>query len=291
MKAGTNLKRYLHWLGSGLAIFSIVFVALRLKDYSGQIDFSQLDLHGWAEVLGLSILYGAANLALAFAWLRVLRQLGTSANRNWVIRTYGITQLGKYLPGNIFHLAGRQGLGMAAGYPTWTLAKSAFWELAILCYSGALFGLLALPLVIGAVPGYLAIGAFLLAVSATVIVAKALSKPDFAIAFCWYVGFLSVSGSLFYCLLELVTGGSGLDTQAWPLFAGAFVIAWLVGLVTPGAPAGVGVRELALLLLMGNAVAETDLMLAVLLGRIVTVVGDLLFFAFVFLFKEKALAR
>ncbi|MCY1274563.1 hypothetical protein D9M68_261210 [compost metagenome] len=287
MKAGANLTRYLHWLGSGLAIFSIAFVALRLRDYSGQIDFAQLDLQGWAQVLGFSMLYGASNLALALAWLRILKQLSTSADKNWAIRTYGVTQLGKYLPGNIFHLAGRQGLGMAAGYPAWPLAKSTFWELAILCLAGALFGLLALPLVIAATPGYVAVGAFVLAIGTTVIVARELSKPDFAMAFCWYVGFLSVSGSLFYCLLGLVSDDAELELQSWPLYAGAFVIAWLVGLVTPGAPAGVGVRELVLLLLLGNSVAEADLILAVLLGRIVTVVGDLLFFASVFFLKKQ----
>src|SRR3546814_4947296 len=29
----------------------------------------------------------------------------------------------------------------------------------------------------------------------------------------------------------------------WPQLAGAFVISWLIGLVTPGAPAGVGLRS------------------------------------------------
>ncbi|MCY1287764.1 hypothetical protein D9M69_383040 [compost metagenome] len=264
-------------------------MALRLKDYSGQIDFSQLDLHGWAKVFGLSLLYGVSNLALAFAWLRILKQLGTSTERNWAIRTYGITQLGKYLPGNIFHLAGRQGLGMAAGYPAWPLAKSTFWELAILCFAGALFGFLALPLVITVVPGYLAVGIFLIAIGSIAIVAKRLSKPDFAKAFCWYVLFLSVSGSLFYCLLDLVSDGPAF--QIWPHIAGAFVIAWLIGLVTPGAPAGVGIRELALLLLLGNSVAEADLMLAILLGRIVTIVGDLFFFASVLLIKETVIEQ
>ena len=33
-------------------------------------------------------------------------------------------------------------------------------------------------------------------------------------------------------------------------FTGAYVIAWLAGLVTPGAPAGVGVRELVMYALL-----------------------------------------
>ncbi|MCY1448795.1 hypothetical protein D9M71_654970 [compost metagenome] len=61
--------------------------------------------------------------------------------------------------------------------------------------------------------------------------------------------------------------------------------------MTPGAPAGVGIRELALLLLLGNSVAEADLMLAILLGRIVTIVGDLFFFASVLLIKETVIEQ
>jgi uncharacterized membrane protein YbhN (UPF0104 family) len=59
---------------------------------------------------------------------------------------------------------------------------------------------------------------------------------------------------------------------------GAYVVAWLAGLVTPGAPAGIGVREIVLLLLLGSSVAEADLLLVVVLGRIVTMVGDILYF-------------
>ncbi|MGD9700712.1 hypothetical protein [Acinetobacter sp.] len=56
------------------------------------------------------------------------------------------------------------------------------------------------------------------------------------------------------------------------------MVAWLVGLITPGAPAGVGVREMVLLFLLGDQIAHLNLLLAVLLGRIVTMGGDLLFF-------------
>lgn len=58
-------------------------------------------------------------------------------------------------------------------------------------------------------------------------------------------------------------------------------------MVTPGAPAGVGVRELVLLLLLKGLAADTDLIMAVLLGRLVTVIGDLLFFMATFLIPTK----
>jgi len=55
----------------------------------------------------------------------------------------------------------------------------------------------------------------------------------------------------------------------------------------PGAPAGVGVRELVLLFLLKNVVAEAELLLAVVLGRLVTVMGDLLFLGVTFFQTQK----
>ncbi len=72
---------------------------------------------------------------------------------------------------------------------------------------------------------------------------------------------------------------------------GAFVISWLVGLITPGAPAGVGVRELVLLFLLKGVVAEVDLLLAVALGRVITVIGDFLFFLGTTIFYRKTIVH
>ena len=68
---------------------------------------------------------------------------------------------------------------------------------------------------------------------------------------------------------------------------GAYVLAWLAGLVTPGAPAGVGVRELVLLALLKGSVGQTELLLAVLLGRLVTVGGDVAFLGMALMMNVK----
>ena len=272
------LKRALHWAGSALALLGIVFVALRLRDYGAGLDFSRFDTTKWSAVVGFALIYGLANLMLALAWWNLLEQFSASVSRRWAIKTYGISQLAKYVPGNIFHLAGRQAMGMAAGVPGWALAKSSVWELGLISFTGAVFGLLALPLLMPELPVAISVGMF-----ATVIVMAASLFWRFvglpvAHAFGWYVSFLAISGSLFVGLIELlgenhVNGGvPGLT------LAGAYVLAWLIGLVTPGAPAGVGVRELVLLFLLKGVVSEAELVLAVLLGRMVTVGGDVLIY-------------
>ena len=280
------MKRSLHWVGSALAIVGIIFVALRLYNLGADIDFSRFGMADWLVLFGCSLVYGLANLMLAFAWGDLLGYFGVGRTRRWVVNVFGVSQLAKYVPGSIFHLAGRQAMGMAAGVPAWPLAKSSVWELGLISVTGGLFGLLTLPLLVP-VAVLSGIAAFTIVLG---IVAAGLWRCIghlVARVFAWYVGFLTISGALFVgVLLLLLSEGSVGENSLWISMGGAYVIAWLAGLVTPGSPAGLGVREVVLWSLLKGNIAEADLLLAVLLGRLVTVVGDLLFFGVAFL-KQK----
>jgi hypothetical protein len=261
-----------------LALIGVVFVGFRLHAYWLDLDLSRVTPWVMSSIVAFSLIYGSANLLLALAWWHLLRHLGVSTTRLGSIRIYGMSQLAKYVPGNIFHLAGRQALGMAAGLSAGALAKSTIWELGSIAIAGALFGWLILPLL---APGFPEAASVCLLLGTAVLVTGLLHgmagrQPTWS--FIWQMLFLSISGAVFVALLHLVAGGEGLAARHWLVVGGAYIAAWLVGLVTPGAPAGVGVRELILLLLLKGIVAETDLLMAVVLGRLVTVVGDLLFF-------------
>ena len=262
-----------------LGIFGVVFVAIKLYEYEGQIDFSRFTLGKLQVLCGLAMIYAAANFLLALAWKALLQQFGIAVSFAWAIKTYGVSQLAKYLPGNIFHLAGRQAIGQAAGLPTWPLAKSAVWELGLLSVTGAMFSFLVLPHFVPWVSHSMAAIAF---VCVLITVATGIRKfvgPQTARAVGWYTIFLTVSGFVFVGLLGLVKGDNTITSLQVLPFCGAFVVAYLVGLVTPGAPAGIGVRELVLMVLLKGFVSEADLLLSVLIGRLVTVTGDLLFFS------------
>jgi uncharacterized membrane protein YbhN (UPF0104 family) len=86
--------------------------------------------------------------------------------------------------------------------------------------------------------------------------------------------------------MECLSGQSA-RPALWTIASGAYVVAWLAGLVTPGAPAGVGVREMVLIFLLGHAIPETELLPAVVVSRLVTVAGDVLFFAAAALLKPR----
>lgn len=271
-----GMKRVLHWVGTLLALAGVVFVVLRLRDYGAQINFTRLNGALGLKITVLALLYGLANVMLAFAWWNLLMQFGSRPSRRWALKTYGISQLAKYVPGNIFHLAGRQAMGMAEGISGWVLARSSIWELGLISLTGSTFGFLALPLILPQVEGSLAAGIFGIVVCLAGLATGRYLGVWVARAFIYYVGYLAVSGLLFVAITGTVTNAD-LMSLPWMGLASAYVVAWLCGLLTPGAPAGVGVREFVLLFLLKGLVNQEDLLLTIVLGRLVTVLGDAVF--------------
>ena len=278
-----RIRASLHWVGGSLSLIGLIFLGFRLQSYWDSLDLSSVTTFDWC-LLGLfSVIYGAANFLLAFAWWQLLCHLGAPAKRLGSIKIYGISQLGKYAPGNIFHIAGRQALGMAAGIPASALAKSVIWELCLIATAGALFCWLILPLLWPDTPFLVSMTLLLCTTVLTTGILRKQSGGDAARAFVLQFSFLIVSGGIFVATLCLIASNKDFESWQWATIGSAYIVAWLVGLLTPGAPAGLGVREMILLVLLGGQVAEQDLLIAVLLGRLVTVSGDLLFFISTFL--------
>jgi glycosyltransferase 2 family protein len=236
-----------------------------------------LSLFHWLILFFFSIIYAISGIFLAFAWKDILNFLKTEVDKLQAIKIYGLSQLAKYVPGNIFHLAGRQALGMASDLPAINLAKSTVWELGLMVFSGLFFGLLTIPLLLPSLSIHTSIIIFLLLFMIVVIcMSKWLSK-FISRAFVFQTIFLLLTGVIFTSILYIINPDV-ISISTFSVFIGAYIIAWLAGLITPGAPAGLGIRELVLLFLLKGLVPELDLLLAVLVSRVVTVLGDLLYF-------------
>lgn len=284
-----SLRIWLHIIGGGLGLLGVVFVLMRLSTYSEQIDLARFDTIAWLLISVFAVIYGAANVFLALAWWNLLIFFDVKVEKKWALKAYGLSQMAKYVPGNIFHLAGRQAIGMAVGLPARILAKSAVWELGLIALSCAFFAILAVPLVWSQLPGWLSLGFFLLALLPVSVLLRRLLSFSVCDALLWQILYLVVSGVLFIGILMVVVP-SVAEIPGFSTLCGAYVLAWLAGLITPGAPAGVGVRELVLLFLLGGRIAEADLLLAVVLGRVVTVGGDLFYFIVATFLKSRRVA-
>lgn len=272
------IRSWMNRVGTILGIVGILFVASRLVSYAEEIDTAGIGAAVYAKLGVLALVYAASNLLLALAWWHLLAKLCVEASLGWALRAYAVSQLAKYVPGNVFQFAGRQAIGVAAGISNSPLAKSTALEIVFLLVCGSLFAPLILPLLwrqpgveIVSVVGFIVFGAL------AIWIASRLGDRRFVLAALCYIAFLALSGVLFAATYE-VAGGGGIAASALPSLVSAYVLAWLAGLVTPGAPAGIGVREAVLLFLLGGEASAPVILLAVVMGRAVTVVGDFAFY-------------
>ena len=282
--SAVTLKQISRWIGGSLGLIGLAFFAFKLNQYSDQIAFKQFGLGSWILLLILIIAYGFSGIFLALAWHNLLQYFGVQVYQRWAIWAYGLSQLAKYMPGNIFHLAGRQAIGVGSGVANWPLLKSTLWELGTIAITGSLFSILILPLIIPSLHDYFTILFFFTVLSAVLLISSRIFSALVAWAITKYALFLTLSSLVFIVVLTLVSTPNNDFWLNMPTICGAYVIAWLAGLVTPGAPAGVGIREVVMYALLHTLVSQSDLITAIVLARVVTMGGDLFFYLLALLF-------
>ncbi|RWK09367.1 hypothetical protein [Mesorhizobium sp.] len=278
----------LNLFGGLLSFAGLAAISFKLWAYRGELNAAGLSFVGYISIALAAVLSGASNTLLALAWRSFLLYLGESPDRRWSIWAYSTSQVAKYVPGNIFHYTSRQVIGAAAGIRHGALAKSAGLELIVISTTAVLFLPLVAPIFI-TIFQFLGIMVFIFISSISLIVINSYFGRCFAKAFICYIVFLSLSGSIF--ISAFIAAGGLLTATEIFLVGGAYVLAWLLGLVTPGAPAGVGVREAALLYLLAGFAPPAVILSAVVFGRVITVAGDLLFYACGQLLKRRLVSK
>jgi hypothetical protein len=277
-----SIKTVLHIIGSLLGLGGVVFVVIRLAAYTEEIDLSQFGVTVWSLLCLLALTYGSASFFLVKAWQQILIYFKVDVANRWALKTYGTSQIAKYVPGNVFHLAGRQALGMAIGLPGPSLAKSVIWEQVLFASTGTFYGVLGWTMLRLGMKDAVLVALFILIALAMIAALRYIWSAQIANAFTWQLAFLLISSGVFVTIAAYCAPFS-MNLSLLASLATAYIIAWVAGFITPGAPAGMGIRELVLLFLLKGMISESDLLLAVVLGRIVTVLGDLLFFLLTFL--------
>jgi glycosyltransferase 2 family protein len=241
-----------------------------------------------------TLAYGLAGFLLAEAWRQLLGPGAPAARRRDYHALYGRTQIAKYLPGNCFHFVGRQLLGRRLGHGHGALALASLAETALLL---AVAGLLSLPLLapelahaLGEVPVWPAGAMALAAVGLIVAIvrpgaAAALRMlgllrswaPRLAAAGLLHLAFFAVGGLILW-MLGAAARAPGAQAIDLPAAVAVLALGWWVGLVVPGAAAGVGVREAVLMLTLQPHLGADAALLVALALRVITTLGDLLFF-------------
>jgi hypothetical protein len=290
-----RLGRTIGWLAVGL---SLAFIGRRLwQDAPWNVAVAHPLSLGLAVAFG-AVVYGMAGFLLAEAWRQILAAERPTAPVPAYHAVYGRTQIAKYLPGNFFHLAGRQTLGRGLGHSQASLALASIVEAALLI---AVASCLALPLALDRLVSTSLAAPFaaILVLTAVVVgmcgVARRYGRwlPERFRAALGDPIRLSVSRLVRAAVLQtafFVTGGvllwftsqtlGGPEPRSLPAGTAisALALAWVVGFVTPGSSAGIGVREALLIVMLGSHLGSSDSTIAALMMRVVTTVGDVIFF-------------
>jgi hypothetical protein len=277
MKSG-KLKLSFNCVGGVLTLASIGFVVHRLAEYWSGIPDGTFTYSLWLIVFALSVVYFCANFLLSLAWSNLLVGLNIQIDFKQSNKIYSVTQLAKYVPGNVFQFAGRQVIMMGEGYSGHLIAKSGMLELVLLVLAGVLCGALVLPFFSVSIVFPYNILLLMLSAFFVFYVNRKLKLIYYNRTLMYYFIFLIISAGIFVSVIQATAGLHNPSLSFITFVMGAYIIAWLIGLVTPGSPAGIGIREVVLFFFLKSYYPESVIVLAIIIGRIITVFGDFLFY-------------
>jgi len=300
------LSRSIQILGIIITFLALVFAFQRIWDI-GQSNWGKLLS---IQVLLITILGGMAhgvnNFLLGWAWQKLLVWFGESKARPKIcLAVYGRTQIAKFLPGNFFHYPSRHVMGNRAGFHHPALVGAMVYEIIGLLVVGGTISLIGFPkgiylgssiiLRLAILPLVLIFPLVIQFALARFSIGRRLGFPEKPV---WdgFKGLLPVwTIYLVFFLFEglilwgIVGGSTGMWFNVPFLYIfSAFTISWVVGFITPGAPAGLGVREAVMILILTNFIGGPAAAFVALISRLVVTLGDLVFFLLSYPLARKA---
>lgn len=284
---GARLKPYLRWVVLG---GTLIFLAKALKDHWEDVVAIRIEATGWlylAIALGVTLI---AHVWSGWVWGWILRELNQPVNDLWAIAVYLRTNIAKYLPGNIWHFYGRTQAATTAGISLGAATLSVLLEPLLMAAAALLIALvgnrsanwgwqiLSLFVVLASVhPRMLNLGIQLLSRLKGKATKSAANSSSLTISryplrpLLGEMVFVGIRGLGF--LFTFLAISPLISSQIPPLFS-AFALAWLLGLVVPGAPGGIGVFEATAIALLGQQFSPGLILSVVALYRLISILAE-----------------
>lgn len=254
--------------------------------------------HAWSAVPPLTVLAAfAAALAYVIAtmasWRAVLTDLGSAVPLGPAARMFLLSQLGKYLPGGVWNLVAAAEIGADLRIPRRRSVTVMAVALLVSIVTGLLVAVIAV--LTGPADVRSRYGAALLALPLLAVlllppvlnrllgillrrlrrppIEHPLSAAGVARAAAWALLAWLLAGLHLFLLATALGAEATLATAA--LTTGAYALAWTVGFLVVVVPAGVGVREAVLALVLADELSGGAAVVAVLASRVLMTVADL----------------
>lgn len=288
LKPRSNWKSRLRWVVWGAVIFFLVKVG---KDRAQEVAAIKISSQGWVY---LAIAFGFTLLAHIWSglvWGKILDYFQQQLAYSWVLRVYLKTNIAKYLPGNIWHYYGRIVAIQEAGGTLEVATFSVLLEPLLMAVAASIIALFgysfgnSFKLSVG-LWQVLALGVVVLGLHPAILnrlmqlVAKLKGKSDKSLVLQSYplvpllgeIGFVALRGTGFIFALMALTA---IIPSQIPQILGGFSWAWLLGLVVPGAPGGIGVFEATAIAILQPLFSPGLLLGAVAIFRLVSLLAEI----------------
>ncbi len=235
----------------------------------------------WSEIVDRlgdqhpAVVLGALALALAgvflsfLLWRGTLTTLGSTLPVRSGARLFFVTQLGKYLPGAVWPVVAQMRMGRELGVPRQRMALAFLLTLGLSTLVGILVGVAALPALLRAEGRLVLLGLLALPLLGALLVPRVLNallglglrvirRPGLDQPLTGRDVSRGVGSALLFWLVYgghvwLLAVGLGADPlAALPVAIGGFAIAFSLGPLLVVLPAGAGVREAVLVILLAS---------------------------------------
>lgn len=262
-----------------------------------EIDFRILINRKIFLCIMLGIVFSVISLlASALAWKRTIEFFAErEISYQSAVKVYLQANLGKYIPGNIAHFVERNLFAVKAGMGHAETVMATVLEIVGLLTAAFLLGIMLsfenicrMLRLLGSIEyamGLLVL--FIAGVAVVCLLYKKFSKIRylgkkmkqklfwrmFGLNVLLYIFAMILLADLM-CVLVWILKDQMLTGQEVWMVMDIYVLAWTAGFAVPGAPGGIGVREFVITLLTRNHILQEYILLAMIIHRIITVLGD-----------------
>ncbi|BAU64485.1 hypothetical protein STA3757_18570 [Stanieria sp. NIES-3757] len=287
------LKPYLRWFILGGSLF---FLLKTFKDRFAEVTTIRVSSQGWWLLVAALIITLVAHIWSGYVWTWILTAFRQSFGKLWGIKIYLITNIAKYLPGNIWHFYGRISAVSKAGGSLAEATLSVLLEPLLMATAALLIGLVSS--LMGWVDTNFSVRVWSLQILALIAVLIGIhprilqpilqrlsrSKKQLTegnqvnlntyplIPLLGEIGFVLLRGVGF---MLTVLALYSFTPQQIPSLMSAFSFAWLLGLIVPGAPGGMGVFEAtAIAILAHSPISQGIILAAVACFRLISILAE-----------------
>lgn len=288
----SRLKPLLHWTILG---GMLIFLVKAFQKHWQEVAAIRIEPLGWFYLASAVVVSLLAFTCAGWVWSLTLGELNQPLKKSWVIKVYLKTHIAKYLPGHLWHYYGRIWNAKNAGVSAEVATLSVVMEPFLMIAAALLTTLVSSHLSVKISPAHSWMQVPCLVGILTIVHPRVLNPVI------RYTGKFKKNGSCQdlnrtacieryplklllgeLCFISLRCGGFLLTFMAinpvslnqLPMLVSTFSLAWLLSVVVPGAPGGVGVFEGTAIALLNQSFPTGVLLSIVALFRFISILAE-----------------